>query len=228
MKITRKPTPELNNVERFKKAREAMSPNSPAADRAHNPRPKQAHAFSAEQKGADDQPKRLLTPIESVRSMAGSITNRDMAKSPDARQDIGKYRVRRAVVGTLTAFALLSIAPQASSTIRSIFDRPSNSQLDTSGPDRVAPAFANSIAFQTAVENYQATTGIPAPDTVQTEVVTVQSGDTVWDLANSRTTGDPRPIVDDITRMNYAEIGDGLDPGDQLRVPVEPTNPNHT
>lgn len=55
-----------------------------------------------------------------------------------------------------------------------------------------------------------------------TEELTIQVGDTLYGIANERTNGDPRALVDRLAEQPDAL--DGLQPGDQLIVPkVDPS-----
>jgi hypothetical protein len=54
---------------------------------------------------------------------------------------------------------------------------------------------------------------------VQTSVVQVGAGETVWDVAQRVAPGsDPRAVVDRIRRLNNM-VGSAVEPGQRLRVP---------
>ena len=57
-----------------------------------------------------------------------------------------------------------------------------------------------------------------------TEVITVEHGDTAWNIAKERTDDDVRPLVDAI--MSQPDARNGLNPGDQLVVPITETPDN--
>lgn len=52
-----------------------------------------------------------------------------------------------------------------------------------------------------------------------TRVVTVEPGDTAWEIADQHTDGDPRALVDAI--MDQPAAQDGLQGGDRLVVPEQ-------
>ena len=56
-------------------------------------------------------------------------------------------------------------------------------------------------------------------DAPNTGVLTIQHGDTAWEIAEAHTEGDPRPLVDAIQNQPAAQ--DGLQPGDKIIVPTQ-------
>lgn len=200
----------------LREALEAMGPRDSVVDHSHTLRVKPAHS-TAPASG------RVSSPKEAVFSMAGSMLARDARRSPEVRKQIGRNRLRALAVVTGAVAMMSAVAPHVVEVSREVFSNPfaGASQTDTSGPDRVAPAFASSDRYMQAVDNYLATTGQQTSDSSDTETVIVGPDGTVWDIAASRTEGDPRPLVDQITNMNHAEINDGLHPGDRLIVPAD-------
>ena len=61
-----------------------------------------------------------------------------------------------------------------------------------------------------------------SPGAPNTEVYTVQPGDTRWDIATRFGNGDPRPLVDELGQQPDAQ--DGLQGGDRLTVPAQEEN----
>ncbi len=80
-------------------------------------------------------------------------------------------------------------------------------------------ALAGSIAVGSVVSGVQRfINNFQNDDTPSlTESYPVKLGDNAWDIAEARTTGEVRPLVDEL--MRQPDALDGLQPGDNLMVP---------
>lgn len=150
----------------------------------------------------------------------GGLSAWDDTRSPELRQKYGKRRIAAAVF----AGAALVTAWMNRDKIVEVPTTVAAAVADYVVPKPPVNDFADSEAFRHAVANYTGEApNIPSDADDGYEEVVIGPNGTVWGAVRAvqGPDADIRPTVDEIMHTQPSVL-DGVDPGDVIRVPVDP------